>query len=83
MGDLALLSEVLLGLEFYAEVVGLDDYWLVSKSSPFDRAVDLVHSVAPSADQNPHSAFGLGAGVVLGSHVVGLAVGGPAAVKII
>ncbi len=30
--DLALLSEVLLGLEFYAEVVGLDDYWLALKS---------------------------------------------------
>ena len=32
MGDLALLSEALLGLEFYAEVAGLDDYWLASKS---------------------------------------------------
>ena len=82
VGDLALLSEALLGLEFYADVVGLDDYWLASKSSPFDRAADLVHPVAPSADQNPHSAFGLGAGVERGSHVVVLAVGGPAAAKI-
>ena len=82
VGDLALLSEALLGLEFYAEVVGLDDYWLASKSSPFDRAADLVvHPVAPSAGLNPHSAFGLGAGVERGSHVVGLAVGGPAAAK--
>ena len=32
LGDLALLSEALLGLEFYAEVVALDDYWLASKS---------------------------------------------------
>jgi hypothetical protein len=32
VGDLALLSEAQLGLEFYAEVVDLDDYWLASKS---------------------------------------------------
>ena len=40
-----------------------------------------MHPVAPSAGLNPHSAFGLGAGVERGSHVVGLAVVGPAAVK--
>ena len=40
-----------------------------------------MHSVAPSGGLNPHSAFGLWAGVERGSHVVGLAVGGPAAVK--
>lgn len=32
VGDRALLSEAQLGLEFYAEVVDLDDYWLASKS---------------------------------------------------
>ena len=40
-----------------------------------------MHPVAPSAGLNPHNAFGLGVGVERGSHVVDLAVGGPAAVK--
>ncbi len=41
-----------------------------------------MHSVAPSAGLNPHSAFGLEAdGVEPGSHVADLAVGGPAAAK--
>ena len=60
VGDLALLSEALLGLQFYAEVVGLDDYRLALKSSTFDRAADLVHPVAQSAGLYPHSALGLG-----------------------
>lgn len=42
-----------------------------------------MHFVAPSAGLNPHSAFGLEAGgVEPGSHVVGLAVGGPVAVQV-
>ena len=36
-----------------------------------------MHPVAPSAGLNPHSAFGLGAVVERGSHVVGPVVGGP------
>ena len=59
-GDLALLSEALLGFQFYGEVVGLDYYWLALKSSPFDQAADLVYPVAPSVGLYPHSALGLG-----------------------
>ena len=56
---LALLSEALLGLQFYAEVVGLDDYRLALKSSTFDQAADLVLPVAQSAGLYPHRALGL------------------------